>query len=115
MPDVEGMTEQLAVQAIHEAGLEELPRREPDADVKGGTVFEQDPQPGDRIERGNFVTIVVSTGPKKVQVPNVVGKSRDDAVSDARGRQAAAQRRRGQLARAREHRARARRRRRGPR
>ena len=46
-----------------------------------GPSITQDPQPGDRIERGNFVTIVVSTGPKKVEVPNVVGRSRDEAVS----------------------------------
>ena len=81
VPDVEGLTEQLAIQAIQNAGLEELPAADRNADVKAGTVFEQDPQPGERIERGNFVTIVVSTGPKKVQVPNLVGRSRDEAVS----------------------------------
>ena len=115
VPDVEGLTEQLAVQAIQEAGLEELLRREPNADVKAGTVFEQDPQPGDRIERGNFVTIVVSTGPKKVQVPNLVGRSRDEAVSALTSAGLTAQRRPRELARAREHRPRDRRRRRAPR
>ena len=44
-------------------------------------VFEQDPQPGDRIERGNFVTIVVSTGPKKVQCRTSSAESRDSAVA----------------------------------
>ena len=81
MPDVEGVAEQLAVQQIREAGLKELVQREPNADVKLGIVFEQDPQPGDRIERGNFVTIFVSTGQPKTRVPDVVGQSRDDAVA----------------------------------
>ena len=83
VPDVEGSVERLAVQEIQEAGLEELVERRPNDDgVKPGIVFEQDPQPGERIERGNFVTIVVSTGPSKVRVPTVVGESRDRAVSE---------------------------------
>jgi eukaryotic-like serine/threonine-protein kinase len=82
VPDVDGSVERLAVQQITEAGLEALVERDSnDEGVKEGIVFEQDPQPGDRIERGNFVTIVVSTGPSKVRVPTVVGESRDRAVS----------------------------------
>ena len=82
VPDVVGSVERLAVQQIQEAGLKELVERTDNADVPVGEVFAQDPQPGDRTERGNFVTITVSTGPKKVVVPNVVGRDRDDAVSE---------------------------------
>ena len=81
VPDVKGLTEELAVAEINEADLEDLVQREPNADVEEGVVFEQDPQPGDRIERGNFVTILVSSGPPKTRVPNVVDLSRDAAVS----------------------------------
>ena len=56
--------------------------REPSADAKLGIVFEQEPPPGDKIERGNLVTIRVSTGPPKTVVPNVVGQSRDQAVAE---------------------------------
>jgi serine/threonine-protein kinase len=83
VPDVVGSVEQLAVTQIREAGLKELvERRSNDDGVKQGIVFDQDPQPGDRIERGNFVTIVVSTGPSKVRVPDVLGERRDQAVSE---------------------------------
>jgi beta-lactam-binding protein with PASTA domain/predicted Ser/Thr protein kinase len=83
VPDVKGLEEQLAVNNIREAGLKELVQREANSDgVKEGIVAEQDPQPGDRTEKGNFVTIVVSTGPPKTRVPDVVGQSRDQAVSD---------------------------------
>ena len=82
VPDVVGSVERLAVQQIQEAGLKELVERTDNADVPVGQVFAQDPQPGDRTERGNFVTITVSTGPKKVIVPNVVGRDRDQAVSE---------------------------------
>src|SRR5215207_1753844 len=83
VPDVVGSLEQLAVTQIREAGLKELVERKPNDDgVDQGVVFDQDPQPGDRIERGNFVTITVSTGPSKVRVPDVTGDSRDQAVSE---------------------------------
>ena len=82
VPDVVGSVERLAVQQIQEAGLKELVERTDNADVPVGQVFAQDPQPGDKTERGNFVTITVSTGPKKVIVPNVVGRDRDQAVSE---------------------------------
>ena len=82
VPDVDGLTEQLAVRAINDAGLEELVQREADRDVEEGLVISQDPQPGERIERGNFVTIVVSTGLPKTRVPNVVGQNRDAAVAE---------------------------------
>ena len=82
VPDVVGSVEELAVRQIRDAGLKELIDRKPNDDgVKPGVVFEQDPQPGDRIERGNFVTIVVSTGPS-VKVPDVLGETRDQAVSE---------------------------------
>ena len=82
VPDVTGVPERLAVREIQEAGLEDLVVRVPHDEVKLGIVIDQDPQPGDRIEKGNFVTIRVSTGKEKVRVPDVVGDSRDQAVSE---------------------------------
>ena len=82
VPDVKGVPEELAVSNIREAGLKELVQREANSEgVKEGVVASQDPQPGERIEKGNFVTIIVSTGPPKTHVPDVVGQSRDEAVS----------------------------------
>jgi eukaryotic-like serine/threonine-protein kinase len=82
VPLVEGIPEKLAVKNINDAGLNELIVREESEDTKKGIVFEQDPQPGERIERGNFVTIRVSTGPPKTTVPDVKGQSRDEAVAE---------------------------------
>jgi beta-lactam-binding protein with PASTA domain/predicted Ser/Thr protein kinase len=81
VPDVEGVAERLAVKDIRDAGLKDLIVREESEDTKRGIVFEQDPQPGERIERGNFVTIRVSLGPPKTTVPEVVGQRRDEAVA----------------------------------
>ena len=76
VPDVVGVAERLAVQEIQDAGLKELvertrQRRRP----ASASVFAQDPQPGDRTEQGNFVTINVSTGSRRRwSCPNVVGR-----------------------------------------
>jgi eukaryotic-like serine/threonine-protein kinase len=84
VPDVVGIQESLAVADIRDEGLEPNVRRRPHSDVERGVVFEQEPEPPVRMEKGNFVTILVSSGKPKVQVPNVVGRSRDDAVAALR-------------------------------
>ena len=81
--------------------------RGPDDDVKAGSSSSRTRSPATGSSAGTSSPSVVSTGKPKTRVPNVVGQSRDEAVSDARRRRAEGERRRGQLARAREHGARA--------
>jgi beta-lactam-binding protein with PASTA domain/predicted Ser/Thr protein kinase len=79
VPFVVGQREDLAVQNILEKGLQVEVHREPHETVKVGQVFEQSPDGGVRVDKGGVVDIRVSTGPPRVEVPNVVGRSRDDA------------------------------------
>ena len=96
--------ESLAVRADRgEAGLEPNVRREPSSDVRAGLVAEQDPSPPKRVDQGNFVTIVVSTGKPKVRVPSVVGQQPRRSGRGAAGREPDAERRRGQLGAAHGH------------
>jgi serine/threonine-protein kinase len=81
VPFVVGQREDLAVQNILEKGLQVAVHREPHATVKLGDVFEQSPEGGVRIDKGGVVDIRVSLGPPRVAVPNVVGRSRDDAIA----------------------------------
>ncbi len=46
-----------------------------------GRVFDQKPAAGERIDKGNTVEILVSTGKPKVTVPSVIGKQATDAVA----------------------------------
>ena len=78
--DYEGLREQNAVTQIREAGLEPEVRRVPDADTEKGFVFDQEPNAGNRIDRGNIVTILVSSGKPLTRVPNVVGQSEAEAL-----------------------------------
>jgi eukaryotic-like serine/threonine-protein kinase len=58
--------------------------RQYNATVDETYVFKQDPQPGERIEKGNYVTIFSSLGPPKTDVPSVVGEKLDQALADLR-------------------------------
>jgi hypothetical protein len=52
------------------------------SDQPEGTVIVQNPGPGTKAERGASISVVVSDGPEKVQLPDVVGKVRDEAEGD---------------------------------
>jgi eukaryotic-like serine/threonine-protein kinase len=81
VPYVVGQREDLAVQNILGKGLQVNVHREPHETVKEGQVFDQSPDGGVRVDKGGVVDVNVSTGPPKVEVPDVKGKSRDDAIA----------------------------------
>ncbi|HEX9717488.1 MAG TPA: PASTA domain-containing protein, partial [Actinomycetota bacterium] len=53
-------------------------------EVPRGVVIDQRPNPKTELQPGQAVTIVVSLGPKFVQVPNLEGMSKDEAVARIR-------------------------------
>jgi eukaryotic-like serine/threonine-protein kinase len=69
-----GETQKQAEQQITAAGLHSNVNNAPNAHVGQGKVFKQDPAAGTKIDKGGTVTITVSTGPKKVSVPDVKGE-----------------------------------------
>jgi len=81
VPAVEGQLVSLARENIIKAGLQPLVHRQANADFAPGKVFDQSPDPGQKTDRGNTVTIWVSTGKPLVAVPDVVGKNEDDATT----------------------------------
>src|SRR5437764_1693906 len=88
VPDVVGLREASAVNDIHAAGLEVDPghiHRLPNSTEPKGFVYDQTPNAGDRVGKGSFVDISVSTGKPQVLVPNVVGQSSNDAVAALTG------------------------------
>ena len=81
VPFVVGQREDLAIANLREKELEASVLREPNETAKEGRVFRQDPSGGVRLDKGASVEIFVSTGPPKVEVPDVKGDSRDEAIS----------------------------------
>jgi beta-lactam-binding protein with PASTA domain len=52
--------------------------------VRAGLAIRTEPPQGAQLERGKRVTLVISTGPQRVQVPPVVGLQQDLAESTLR-------------------------------
>jgi eukaryotic-like serine/threonine-protein kinase len=80
VPNVVGLKEEQAIALIEQQGLEADVQRAANADVEKGRVFDQNPNPGTRIQKGDRVTILVSTGAPRTSVPDVVGLNYGDAV-----------------------------------
>jgi serine/threonine-protein kinase len=81
VPYVVGLREKLAVQHIEDKGLHARIVRHSNETYPRGIVFGQQPDGGEKTDKGNNVRIVVSTGRAKITVPDVVGKSQSDAVA----------------------------------
>jgi serine/threonine-protein kinase len=80
VPNVVGLKEEAAVALIQDKGLEPDVQHAANADAEKDRVFDQNPNPGTRIQKGDRVTLLVSTGPPKTSVPDVVGMNYGDAV-----------------------------------
>jgi serine/threonine-protein kinase len=85
VPFVEGQREDLAVTNIVNKGLQVSVHRQTHETAKEGQVFDQSPEGGVRIDKHGVVDIYVSLGPAKVKVPDVMGKSRNDAIAQLTG------------------------------
>jgi beta-lactam-binding protein with PASTA domain/predicted Ser/Thr protein kinase len=81
VPNVVPLREDLAIARLEHQGLGFTLHREPNETFKVGQVFKQDPAAGVRLDKGSKVDIYVSTGPPKVDVPDVTGESRDSAIA----------------------------------
>jgi serine/threonine-protein kinase len=80
VPSVDGLTQQQATAALANKGITiERVTKQADDTVPSGDTIRSSPAAGTSVPRGSGVTLVVSTGPKQVAVPNVVGLSEGDA------------------------------------
>jgi serine/threonine-protein kinase len=77
-----GLREIDADHKISADGLRAQVVRQANATVPETYVFKQDPPPGQRITKGNYVTIFSSLGPPKTSVPDVRGEQLDKALAD---------------------------------
>jgi len=81
VPDLKGMSEADAEALLQSKGLQADPHTVPN-DQPEGTVVAQSPSAGERVDTNTVVRINVASGPQPVGVPNEVGKSYSDALSD---------------------------------
>jgi serine/threonine-protein kinase len=81
VPDVLGLSESEARKRVNRAHLKPTVQGESSSKVAEGNVIRSDPGSGVAIDRGSRVILIVSTGPERVTVPDVVGQTQDDAFA----------------------------------
>jgi beta-lactam-binding protein with PASTA domain/tRNA A-37 threonylcarbamoyl transferase component Bud32 len=77
-------TQTQAADQIDQIGLVPKLKQETSETVQKGLVIKQDPAEGTSVAKGGTVTIWVSTGKPTVQIPNLVGATRSDALKQIR-------------------------------
>jgi beta-lactam-binding protein with PASTA domain/tRNA A-37 threonylcarbamoyl transferase component Bud32 len=82
VPDVSGKDAADAANELGQAGFKTKTTQESSSTVESGKVIRTDPVAGSKAEEGSTVTIVVSSGAEQVTVPNVIGKTADQARAD---------------------------------
>ncbi|MDP1794774.1 MAG: Stk1 family PASTA domain-containing Ser/Thr kinase [Acidimicrobiales bacterium] len=80
VPSVVGKAEATARDTLEELGFTVVVDHQPSDDVAKGLVSKQTPAANSELDSGASVTITVSSGEEGVAVPNVVGKTEDDAA-----------------------------------
>ena len=84
VPDVVGMSEAEAAEALQAAGFEAVPGATFSDTVPAGQVISQDPEAGTTAQRGSGVALIVSQGPippETTTVPDVIGKTEAEAAA----------------------------------
>jgi eukaryotic-like serine/threonine-protein kinase len=86
VPATAGLSQEEAEEKLEEADFVTDVARVNSTKVDEGLVIYSEPSAGTTATRGSQVTLVVSSGPKLVKVPVVVGTQRSVAVQQIRGR-----------------------------
>ena len=82
VPDVKGIDEASAVDHLEQRGFKVNKEYSYSDTVGSGEVFAQDPKANTKAGKGDTVTIQISQGGERVQVPNVKGSTLSDAESE---------------------------------
>ncbi|MBA2350138.1 MAG: Stk1 family PASTA domain-containing Ser/Thr kinase [Solirubrobacterales bacterium] len=82
--DLVGLGRRAARKKVTEAGFRAQETERASADVPKGRVIETSPDGGQRLDKGEVVTLIISTGPEDAKVPDVLRQSREEATSNLR-------------------------------
>jgi eukaryotic-like serine/threonine-protein kinase len=75
LTDVNGLTTTQAEAKLRKAGFKPTTKAQASSTVKAGQVIATEPPAGTELQVGSSVTLLVSSGPAPVRVPDVVGQS----------------------------------------
>ena len=81
VPDVMGMDIEEASRVLKQAGLTETHKAMPNDTVELNQVYVQNPDAETTMRKGDAVILVISSGPVPFEMPDVVGKTAEEATS----------------------------------
>ncbi len=81
VPDVVGLSQATAEQDIANAHLLSRVQQQPSSSVTKGDVISTSPASGNNVPKNTLVTLLVSTGPAALRVPNVVNQNINAATA----------------------------------
>jgi serine/threonine-protein kinase len=87
LPSVAGLSASRAKAKLEQAGYKPVLESQPSSGVASGHVVSTNPPAGTELQFGSQVTVIVSSGPAQIAVPDVVGESRaaaEAALTNAR-------------------------------
>ncbi|HTZ87667.1 MAG TPA: Stk1 family PASTA domain-containing Ser/Thr kinase [Solirubrobacteraceae bacterium] len=79
LPNVEGLTGKDAIDRLHTAGFKPSREEQPSSNVAKGKVIGTEPPAGTELQVGSPVSVLISSGPAQVKVPDLSGDSRNGA------------------------------------
>ena len=83
LPDVTGRKKSAAEKILKEKNLLLEVKEEKYSDsIKKGRIISQDPNPGTECEEEQVIQVILSKGPKKVTVPDVIGMSQEEGEKE---------------------------------
>ena len=80
VPAVIGMRQERAEATVRDAGLDSVATPEESSKPRG-VVLDQNPDPGAKVDEGASVQLVISNGPARETVPDVVGETQSEAIA----------------------------------
>lgn len=80
VPDVVNLPVEEAERILEREGLQgKVTAREPSLSIAEGRVISQDPAEGRKAPEGSEVKLTISTGPDKAEIPDLIGKTLEEA------------------------------------
>ena len=82
VPNVVGLDQATATSQLQAIGLDVTVQTASSSSRPAGEVMKTSPGTGQTVVRGDTITLTVSSGPKQVNVPIVLGRDSDDAIEE---------------------------------
>ena len=79
VPDVTGLSFEKASQQLRDKGFTNITREDKESDQKPGTVIGQKPEGDSEVQKGTAITLIVAKEKQQVTVPDVTGKTFEEA------------------------------------